>query len=310
MRLAFIAAAPLVTFAALTTPVEAQTGTARGRVVDTEGNGVAEATVLVELRGELTRTYELKTNKSGEYLQVGLYPGLYRFVASKETYQASFVEHRVTLGDQTKIPEITLKTSDEVAKEEGQPAAALKEKFTRAVGLARSDQLDEAEALFEEILAGAPEVPEVHQNLGYIHARREDWSSAEASYLKALELRPGDADATSGLTVVYMESGQEQKAQELVNQAVGENPEDAEAQFNRGVFLLTSGDSVEAISAFEAALAADSAMAEAHYHLGTLLVGQGKVPEAIQHLETYLSLDPQNEQNIATAKGLIEALKQ
>jgi TolA-binding protein len=49
---------------------------------------------------------------------------------------------------------------------------------------------------------------------------------------------------------------------------------------------------------------------EAHYYLGTLLVGQGKVPEAIEHLESYVASEPPNAQNVATAQGLLEALKQ
>jgi len=75
------------------------------------------------------------------------------------------------------------------------------------------------------------------------------------------------------------------------------------------VLLLNSGDTAGATAAFEAALAADPTMAEAHYHLGTILVGQGKTAEAIEHLEKYLSLNPENQQNVATAKGLIQALK-
>jgi tetratricopeptide (TPR) repeat protein len=262
----------------------------------------------MELQGGMTRTYELTTNKNGEYIQVGLTPGAYRFVARKADYQTSVVDHRVTAGGATRVPEITLKTADEVAKEKGEQTAEVREKFTRAVELTNSGRLDEAEALFEEIVEGTPDILEAYLNLGHIHAQREDWSSAEASYLKALELRPGNRDATTGLTLVYMESGQEQKAEELVNRAAGEDPEDANAQFNRGVFLMNNGDSAAAISAFEAALAADSTMADGHYYLGTLLVGLDRAPEAVQHLKTYLSMEPDNEQWVATATGLIEAL--
>jgi Tfp pilus assembly protein PilF len=310
MKRAFIASGFLLSLALLPAPVAAQGGTAKGKIVDSAGNGLAEATVQVVLRDELPRKYELTTSKSGDYIQVGLYPGLYRFIASKEGYQPNFVEHRVRFGDPTQIPDVVLKSGDEVLKEQGRPTEALKEKFTEAVGLANSGELDEAEVLFKEILEEASNIPEVHQNLAFIYARRKDWATAEASYLKALELSPGDPGITSGLVQVYLESGQQAKAEELVNQAAGGNPEDANAQFSRAVFLVNSGNMEEALSAFEAALAADPSMAEAHYHLGTLLVGQGKVPEAIQHLETYLSMDPSNEQNIATANGLIAALKQ
>ena len=309
MKRAFIAGGLLLSLALLPAPVGAQGGTAKGKVVDSEGNGVAEATVLVQFTGEMSRKYELTTSKSGDYVQVALYPGPYRFAASKEGYQPNFVDHRVQFGDPTQIPDIALKSMDDIAKEQGRPTEALKGKFAKAVELTNAGGFDEAEVLFKEILEEVPNIPEVYQNLAFIYAHRKDWVAAEASCLKSLELRPGDPETTTRLVQIYVKSGQQAKAEELVNQAAGENPEDAAAQFNRAVLLVNSGDLEEAISAFEAALAADPSMAEAHYHLGTLLVGQNEVPEAIGHLETYLSMDPQNEQNIATANGLIAALK-
>ena len=56
-------------------------------------------------------------------------------------------------------------------------------------------------------------------------------------------------------------------------------------------------------------MAADPTNAEPYYYLGTIAVGQNKTAECIAHLEKYLSLNPQNAQNVATAKGLIAALK-
>jgi tetratricopeptide (TPR) repeat protein len=108
---------------------------------------------------------------------------------------------------------------------------------------------------------------------------------------------------------VYQESGQADKAMALVEKAAGENPQDAKAQYNRGIFLLNATKNEEAIAAFEAALKADPALAEPYYHLGTLMVGQNKIPEAVQNLEKYLSLNPTNAQNVATAQGLLKALK-
>ncbi len=95
----------------------------------------------------------------------------------------------------------------------------------------------------------------------------------------------------------------------IMSKAAGENPADAKAQFNMGIFSLNAGKSDEAIAAFQKALAADPAMVDAYYHLGTLYVGQNKIPEAIQNLEKYLSSNPTNSQNVATAQGLLAALK-
>jgi tetratricopeptide (TPR) repeat protein len=95
----------------------------------------------------------------------------------------------------------------------------------------------------------------------------------------------------------------------LIEKSAGANPTDARAQFNRGIFLLNANKNDEAIGAFEAAIKADPNMAEAYYRLGAALISQGKIPDAIQNLEKYLSLNPTDAQNVATAQGLIKALK-
>jgi hypothetical protein len=38
-------------------------------------------------------------------------------------------------------------------------------------------------------------------------------------------------------------------------------------------------------------------------------VGQGKIPEAVQNLEKYLSMNPTDAGHVATAQGLLKALK-
>ena len=39
------------------------------------------------------------------------------------------------------------------------------------------------------------------------------------------------------------------------------------------------------------------------------MVGQNKIPDAVQSLEKFLSMNPGNAQNVATAQGLLAALK-
>ncbi len=309
MKCALIAGGCLLSLAFLTASVEAQnlTGAAHGRVVDSEGNGVPQATVLVEFQGEMSARYEVETNDKGRFMKVGLHPGTYRFTASKEGYRSAIVERRVSLGGRSKTPDIELTSLAKLAKAQGE---AQNEKFRQAVELVRSKQFDEAEVLFKEVLEENPAVPEIHLNLAYIYVQQKDWANAEASYLKTLELSPGTRAAMTGLSGVYMETGRDAEAQELVIRAARENPEDAAAQFSLGIFLSNSGKTAEAISAFEAVLAADDTIAEAHFHLGTLLVGQGNVPEALQHLETYVSMDTAQEENVETANKLIDALEQ
>jgi tetratricopeptide (TPR) repeat protein len=312
MKRALVMAGPLVVAGLLVSPAEAQTGFAKGRVVDAQGQPVAEASVVAVYLGELPKTSTRKTNKKGEYIHSGLYGGRYRITAEKEEYEPTIIEHDVTLGDPTEIPDIVLqpKKPAAVAAQEAAANASdeVKAKFAKAVDLTTQGQLDEAETLFKEIEAILPDVAEIHQNLGFIRAKRQDWAGAAASYKKALELQPDNSSTMSALAAVYESMGEHDKALELTNQAAAADPKNALAQFNRGVFLINANQPAEAMAAFEAALAANPDLAEAHFHLGTILVGQGKIPQALEHLETYLATNPANEANVATAKGLIAAL--
>jgi tetratricopeptide (TPR) repeat protein len=290
---------------------QAQTGTARGRVMDAQGQPLADAKVLIEFQGGMTRKFEVKTNKKGEFMQVGMQPGPYRFTVSKEGYQSSFIDQRISLGDPTQVPEFKLNTTAQAAQQApgAAEASALRGSFQKAVELQGAGQLDEAEAAYKAILVTSPDVPEVYQNLGSLYLARKDYPAAETTFQKGLELRPDSTDLSTLLARVYQESGRPDKAMALVEKSAGANPQDARAQFNRGIFLLNANKNEEAIGAFEAAIKADPNAAEAYYRLGALMVGQAKIPESIQYLEKYLSLNPTDAQNVATAQGLLKALK-
>ena len=290
-------------------PAEAQMGGVRGEVLDGEGRPVGDAKVVIEGRGELSRRFETETDDEGKYVRIGLPRGLYRVTAAKEGYQAVAVDHGVEMGEPTEVPDLTLRKLDRTSTVDEDAAGELRDKYARAVELTRTRRFDEAEALYMEILKALPGLGPVHQNLGYIAAERGDWARAEQHYLEALALTPDEPAVEHGLIRVYRESGQKDEALELVTRLAEENPEDATAQFNRALFLNDEGRSDEAAEAFEAALAADPALIGAHYELARIRLLQNRAPEAVEHLEAYLAGNPTEEQQKATAEGLLEALK-
>jgi Tfp pilus assembly protein PilF len=310
MKRALTAAALVGGLWLLAPTAQAQTGTARGKVLDSKGQPLQDATVVMEFMGGITRKFEVKTNKKGEWMQVGMQPGPYKFTANKEGFQPSFIEVRVALGDPTGVPDFKLNTMAEAQKAAGgSEMEALRTGFQHAVELHNAGKVDEAEAAYKAILEKSPNVAEVYQNLGQLYLGKKDYPAAETAFLKGLELRPDSSDISTLLARTYQESGQPDKAMALLEKAAGANPQDAKAQFNRGIFLLNANKNEEAIAAFEAAIKADPAAPEAYFRLGALLIGQGKIPDAIANLEKYLSLNPTDQQNVATAQGLLKALK-
>jgi hypothetical protein len=82
-------------------PALAQTGGVRGKVTDAAGKPVEGATVRIEAKS-VTRKLEVKTNKKGEYIQIGVFPGEYKITAEKDGKSVS-VDARIGLGDPTQV---------------------------------------------------------------------------------------------------------------------------------------------------------------------------------------------------------------
>lgn len=300
----------LLALALAGTEARAQTGTARGKVVDEKSQAVADARVEVEFLGGVTRKLEAKTNKKGEFTQVGMQPGVYRFTVSKDGYQAAFLEARVNLGDPTYLPDVKITTKGTAAASAGDKSLQeIQGSMTKALELAKAGKLDEAEAVYKDAIAKSPSIPELHHNLAVVYLTKKDYAAAEASYQKALEVKPDYSAGYAGLANLYMASNQSAKAEEFVRKAAVDHPDDAKVQFHLGWVLFNVSKQEEAAPALRKALALDATLAEAHYYLGSIAVSQGKTEECIAELEKYLSMSPSNTQNVATAQGLIAALK-
>lgn len=292
------------------------TGTARGKVLDDKGQPVEGAGISIEYQGGITRKHTTKSNRKGEYTQVGLAPGIYKITATKDGYQGGYLEARITLGDATYLPDLKLISADAAraaaagGAEAEKAAAELRQMVGDAQALAAADKYDEAIAAFQAILTRNVAMPEeVHYRIGQLQAEKKDWAAAEASFLKALEIKPGHAAVTLELANVYQLSGQTEKATALMAKAQGAGSGDASIQYSTGVLHMNGGRQDEAAAAFKRAIAIDANHAESYFHLGTIALNQNNMPEAIAHLEKYLSLNPTNAQNVATAQGLIKALK-
>lgn len=306
--------------AAYAVPAAAQSGQVRGKVVDAQGNPVEGATVSIQNTEISSRSLQTKTNKKGEYIQIGLQPGRYKITVTKGDLTES-KEQRISLD--MAVVDFTLApgqgggqmSKEDVEKQKAKLAAA-NAAFSAGVELSNQGKPDEAIAKFQEVIAAAPTCAECYANIGLIQAREKKWDEAEASLKKAIELKPDFADAYNGLATVYNAEKKTDLALEASKKAAelsGTMPgapggASAPAVFNQGVILWNSGKIAEAQAQFEQAVKLDPNMAEAHYWLGMALVNAGKTTEAKPEFETYLKLAPTG-QYAETAKSMLASIK-
>ncbi len=307
MKRVLVAAGLLLGIALAAVPARAQTGTLRGIVVDTDRKPIADVKVIIDFTGGISRTFEIKTNSRGEFLQVGMPPGNYNLVFSKDGYREYTLPWHVSVG-LSELPNPVMLEKG-VSRKEAEVIVKIQAAFKEAIDLTNARKFDEAIAAYQAILAQSPNLPAVHMNLGFAYMQKKDYAAAEAEYAKVLDLEPDNNDAMLALAGIYSTQGQKDKAKEMLDKATAANPTDPKAQYKKGVLLRNANENDAAIQAFQSVIAADPNFTDAYYNLGELMVGAGKFPEAIKYLEKFLSFNPTDQQQVATAKGLIQALK-
>jgi Tfp pilus assembly protein PilF len=300
------------------TPVFAQTGQVKGKVVDAKNQPVEKAQVVIEAIDGMGRKFTVNTNKKGEYIQIGLPPGQYRITASKDGLSDG---HEQRIGLDPAEVNLALKPgggaggdmSPEDRKKAEARVAAVRGNFEMGVKLSNEGKPDEAIAKFQEVLKEAPKCVECYTNIASLQLGKKDYDAAEASYKQALAVNPNSGDAYNGLATVYnaqkkFDQAAEASAQAAKLGAAAPGGASASTVFNQGVIAWNASKIPEAKKAFEEAVKLDPKLAEAHYWLGMANVNEGKLPEAASSFEEYLKLDPSGKY-AEQAKGILSQIK-
>jgi tetratricopeptide (TPR) repeat protein len=287
----------------------AQMGAVRGKVLDDTGAPAVEAQVRLLFKGQLNKDVTIKTNKKGEYMQVGLPPGSYEVTVTKDGFAPMTFTASVGAGGPTDMRDVNLVKGGAAAAGAAGKAVSSTGALRTAVTAAREGRHDEAEAAVQKVIAADPGDAQAHSILGYIYVQKKDWASAEKAYLKAKELDPSNTDTILGLTETYQKQGNIEKATEILTAATQANPQDGQLQFSLALHYMNTQRQPEAAEALKKAQAATPDNAEIYYYQATLAIQQNDAPGAVGLLEKYLSMSPSNTQNVATAQGLLTALK-
>lgn len=317
--LRLVSGALVLSILAIAAPALAQSGQLTGKVVDAKNNPLADAKITM-LAVETNRKYETKTDRKGEWRQIGLTPGPYTVTAEKDGLTQMF---EVRVGLDSKEVNFSLQPggaggqmSAEQAKKEAARIEGIKTAFAAGADLTNAGKYDEAVAKFNEVLVSVPKCAECYANIGSIHSRKQEWPKAEEAYKKAIEVNPESVEAYNGLANVYNAQKKFTEAQAMSAEATkragaagGTGGGNADSFYNQGVIAWNANDFPKAQEQFTAAIKADAKHAESHFMLGQVYLNLGKLPEAAKEFETYMKVAPTGP-NAEKAKTNFEMLKQ
>ena len=161
-----------------------------------------------------------------------------------------------------------------------------------ALALLSRGRADEALTHCRQGIALAPGRAEGHYQLGDILAFQNKLSEAEAPYRRAIAARPDFAEAHNNLGNVLLHLRRREEAIAAYNQALAVRPDIAEAHNNLGTIWLEKNDLERARMAFGRAIAIAPDYAEAHNSLGHVLLRQNQPEVAAETFRRAITAKP------------------
>lgn len=282
----------------------AQTGLVKGKVLGPDGKPVADAAITIEAVDGVSRKLSTKSDKRGEFVQLGLQSGNYRVTATADKLGTGSGEARVRVGQSSEVT-ITLSATPPGADPK---IAEMRKAFDEGVTASRAKDYDTAIARFQAAIAAQPACAECYYNIGFAQLQKKDEKQAEEQWKKALEVKADHAETLTALATLYNSQKRFDEAAAVSAKVTAGGGGNADAIYNQGIILWNAGKIADAKVKFEETVAADPNHADGRFQLGMALLNEGKMPEAVAAFEKYLQLAPTG-QFAAQAKAMLSQLK-
>ena len=203
----------------------------------------------------MNRKLSTKSDKRGEFVQLGLQSGGYRVSATDPKLGTGFADIQVRVGN---TAEVTVRLST-VPPGDRPQGGRVKKAFEEGVAASRAQNHDLAIAKFQEALAIQPACFDCYFNIGFAYLQKKDEKQAEEAWKKALELKADYAETLNALATLYNNQKRFDEAAAMSAKAAagGGGGGNADAIYNQGIILWNQGKIAEAKVKFEEAIKAN-----------------------------------------------------
>src|SRR3977135_2387968 len=172
------------------------------------------------------------------------------------------------------------------------PGSDLMAKLRQAFGLHQQGRLGDAELIYREVLAKAPNHPDALHFLGVLETQRGRHEAGVALMDRAIAINPRNAAAQYNRANTLRDMGRSAEAIAAYDAALSINADNIKAWNNRGVVLQTLTRYDEAIASYDRALALKSDHLDAHTNRGNTLMELARHEEALAAYDRAVALAP------------------
>src|SRR2546426_4936789 len=318
-----------------------------GKILDKAGAPLAGALVVFTNIAS-GRTYKLKTDKNGEFSQVGITFGNYQIEVFSPDGQSLYREKksiaedpdsRRLLVDLSKSqgsaqPKLTPEQIEAI-KKQNEKATAMNALIQQVQNAINSRNWQEAISPLQELLALDPTQWQFYSALGDAQLNLGQYDRAVESYEKGIHaaesntavdagnLSTDPAKKKAGIAKMltnegnaYLKLHKTNEAVALYTRAAAMDPNPAIAYFNLCAMQFNVGNFDGALAACDKAIAADPNKADAYFIKGSALYGNGKLDDANKYVVPPGTVEALNKYlelapdgaHAADVKAMLEAL--
>ncbi len=168
------------------------------------------------------------------------------------------------------------------------PSANLLSRLADARSAEEAERLDDARAIYQQLIVQFPNRPEPYHRLGVVADRQKRHRAAEALYAQAIRRTPADPEVFNDLGYCYFRQGKLEKAESALRKAVACSPSNSRYRNNLGMVYGHQGRHEQALEEFRHA----GSESDAQYNLAFVLASRADFEGAEARLRLALAADP------------------
>jgi len=290
------------------------TGRMAGVVLDPAGKPVAGAKLTAVFTQSGGTTFEVVTDKKGEWVIMGVGTGNWDVTVEAKGWLP--VTQRLYTAQLSKNPKYTIKLEKKAEGTGIVQDEATFQMLEEGNAFFKEGKYDTALLMYEDFLAKNPGAYQVLLNIGDCYREKGDYDKAIESYNKLIKAAGADttmgknmgAKGLAAIGLCYLKQDKLVEAQDYFKQSIEMAPQDEILPFNVAEIYFSNSQIDDAIKYFEMAIQIKPDWPDPYLRVAYAYLNKGDSPKAAENLEKFIKLEPGTERT-AQAQSILDAIK-